>query len=254
MTENQIENGYWVWDKKNNFPPESISSPAQYKGESRLNIACTQRLDITQKEQKKLVKEWVDFLPTCKNVETLWFTTQIPQQIFNSACQLDQLVGLNIKNSSITTLDKIMRLHNLKYLRIGSSPRIESIEPLESLTALEVLVLENFKRISDFSNIKLLTNLKFLTIEGGMYTKQKVDGFDFLKELENLIYLSVAMVSTTNKNIDIIYKIKNLITLNWPFDLTKEEMKKLQSELPNLKYLPGRHDESNLTKINAASR
>src|SRR6478736_1059396 len=175
MTENQIENGYWIWDKKNNFPPENISYPTQYKGESRLNIACTQRLDITQTEQKKLVSEWIGFLPTCKSVDTLWFTTQTPQQIFDSACQLDQLVGLNIKNSSITTLDKIIKLKNLKYLRIGDSSKIESIKPIGSLTSLEVLVIENFKKISDFSNLKVLSNLKFLTIEGGMYTKQKVD-------------------------------------------------------------------------------
>jgi len=44
MTENQIENGYWIWDKKNNFPPDSISYPTQCKGEGRLNIACTQRI------------------------------------------------------------------------------------------------------------------------------------------------------------------------------------------------------------------
>ena len=249
MTENQIENGYWIWDKKNNFPPESISYPTQYKGESRLNIAYTQRMEITQTEQKKLVSEWVDFLPTCKNIETLWFTTQTPQQIFDSACQLDQLVGLNIKNSSITTLDKIIKLKNLKHLRIGDSSKIESIKPIESLTSLEVLVIENFKKISDFSNLKVLTNLKFLTIEGGMYTKQKVDSFDFLSELKNLIYLSTAMINTTNKSIDKIYTLKNLKAFNWAFDLTKDEMIKLKKELPNLKYLPHRHVESNLNKI-----
>jgi len=249
MTENQIENGYWIWDKENNFPPESISYPTQYKGESRLNIAYTQRMEITQTEQKKLVSEWVDFLPTCKNIETLWFTTQTPQQIFDSACQLDQLVGLNIKNSSITMLDKIIKLKNLKHLRIGDSSKIESIKPIESLTSLEVLVIENFKKISDFSNLKVLTNLKFLTIEGGMYTKQKVDSFDFLSELKNLIYLSTAMIDTTNKSIDNIYKLKNLKTLNWAFDLTKDEITNLRKELPNLKYLPHRNAESNLNKI-----
>lgn len=249
MKEIQIENGYWIWDKKNNFPPDSISYPTLYKGESRLNIACTQRIDLTQMEQKKLVNEWVDFLPTCKNVEILWFTTQTPQQIFDSACQLEQLVGLNIKNSSIKMLDNISKLKNLRYLRIGDSAKIESIKPFENLTPLEVLVLENFKKISDFSILKVLTNLKFLTLEGGMYTKQKVDSFEFVSELKNLVYLSTAMISTINKSIAPIYKLKNLKTLNWAFDLTKEEMAKLKNELPNLKYLPHRHVESNLSKI-----
>lgn len=251
MTENQIENGYWIWDNKNNFPPNNISYPTQYKGESRLNIACTQLTDISQTEQKRLVKNWVDFLPTCKNVETLWFTRQTSQQIFDSACRLDQLIGLNIKWSSIKSLDNITGLMNLKYLRIGDSSKIESIKPLESLTTLEVLVLENFKRISDFSSLKVLTNLKFLTIEGGMYTKQKVENFNFLGALGNLIYLSTAMISTPNKSIDQVYGLKNLKTLDWAFDLTKEEMEKLKKELPSLKYLPHRHVESNLNKIKA---
>ena len=177
MTKKQIENGFWVWDKSNNFPPDSISHPTQYKGESRLNIACTQRLELTKAEQKKLLNDWCGFLPTCKNIELLWFTTTTPQPLFDSVCLLQQLVGLNIKNSSVTSLDNISKLTNLKYLRLGDSPKIESIEPLKELINLEVLVIENFKNISDFSILRHLTNLKFLTIEGGMYTKQKVDSF-----------------------------------------------------------------------------
>jgi len=246
MTENQIENGFW------NFPPKSISSPAQYKGENRLNIACTQLANITATEQKKLIRQWIDFLPQCKSIETLWFTTHTPQQIFNSACQLDQLIGLNIKYSSIKTLDPISRLKNLQYLRIGNSAKIESIKPIESLTNLEVLGIENFSKISDFSDLRVLTNLKFLTIEGSMYSKQKVDSFDFLTGLKNLIYLSTTMISTKDKSIDTIYKLKNLKTLNWPFDLTKEEMTKLKRELPNLKHLPHRYYEANLRKIKAS--
>ena len=40
MTENQIENGFWLWDKKNGFPPDSITYPAQFRAQTKLNIAC----------------------------------------------------------------------------------------------------------------------------------------------------------------------------------------------------------------------
>ena len=249
MTENQIENGFWLWDKKNGFPPDSITYPAQFSGQTKLDIACTQRGDLTPTQQKKLIKEWADFLPSCKNIELLWFTTTTPQTIFDSACLLDNLVGLNIKNSNIKSLDNLAKLKNLKYLRIGDSSKIESIEPLLNLTSLEVLVIENFKNISDFSLLKVLTNLKFLTIEGGMYKKQAVDSFQFLADLKSLIYLSTAMINSTSKSVDVLFNLKNLQTINWAFDLTKHEMERLKQELPKLKYLPHRHVENNLNKI-----
>jgi hypothetical protein len=249
MTEKQIENGFWLWDKKKDFPPDSITYPTQFGGQTKLNIACTQHSGLIPKQQKNLIKEWTDFLPNCTSIELLWFTTTTPQAIFDSACLLDNLVGLNIKNSNIKSLANLSKLKNLKYLRIGDSPKIENIEPLKTQTNLEVLVIENFKNISDFSLLKGLTNLKFLTIEGGMYKKQKVDSFDFLADLKDLVYLSTAMISSASTSIDMVFKLKNLKTLNWAFDLTKSEMEKLKQELPNLKYLPHRNVESNLTKI-----
>jgi hypothetical protein len=204
---------------------------------------------LTPTQQKNLIKEWANFLPSCKNIELLWFTTTTPQTIFDSACLLNNLVGLNVKNSNIKSLDNLSKLKNLKYLRIGDSSKIESIEPLQNLTNLEVLVIENFKNISDLSLLKVLTNLKFLTIEGGIYKKQTVDSFQFLADLKNLVYLSTTMISSKDKSVDTLFKLEHLKTLNWAFDLTKSEMEKLKQMLPNLKYLPHRHVESNLNKI-----
>lgn len=252
MTEKQIEHGFWLWDKTNDFPPDSIAYPNEYKGQKKVNIACTQRLDMTSTEQKKLVKDWSQFLPTYKDIEMLWFTTHTTQQLFDSACKLNKLVGLNIKWSGIKSLDNISNFQDLKYLRIGSSAKIESIKPLTTLTKLEVLVIENFKKINDFSLLANLTNLKFLSIEGSMYTKQKVDSFEFITKLTNLIYFSTAMISCPDKKIDPILKLKNLITLNWSFDLSEKEMQRLKVELPNLRHLPHRYYEENMKKIKAS--
>ena len=251
MTENQIEYGFWHWDRESEFPPDHITYPAQFNGQTKLNIACTQCSDLSPTQQKHLIKEWADFLPSCKSIELLWFTTTTPQTIFESACLLDNLVGLNIKNSNIKSLDNLTKLKELKYLRIGDSSKIESIEPVQILTNLEALVIENFKKISDFSLLKALTNLKFLTIEGGMYQKQNVNSFQFLSDLQNLIYLSTAMIKSPDKSIEMIFKLKNLKTLNWSLNLTSSEIEKLKQELPYLINLPHRHFESNMNKIKA---
>ena len=254
MTEKQIEYGFWHWDKSSNFPPDSITFPDEYQGQSKVNITCTQRLKMTPNEQKKLVKSWVDFLPSCMNIEMLWFTSHTTQQLFDSVCKLENLTGLNIKWSNVKKLDNISSLKNLKYLRIGSSAQIESIDSLVNLTNLEVLVLENVKKITDFSVLGNLTSLKFLSIEGGMYTKQKVDTFEPISKLSNLIYFSTAMISCIDKRIDPILSLKNLITLNWAFDLSEKDMKRLKTELPSLKYLPHRYYEENMKKIKALGR
>lgn len=251
MTEKQIEFGFWTRDKENGFPPASITYPYEYNGENKINIACTQNLDISPTEQKKLIKEWVDFLPNCKNVEMLWFTTHTTQSIFNSVCKLENLIGLNIKWSSIKSIDKIANLKKLKYLRLGSSAQVESITPLTSLVNLKVLKIENLKKIQDFSLLSTLKSLEFLSIEGGIYSAQKVETFEPISKLNNLIYFSMVNVSCADKRINPILKLKNLVTLNWSFSISKKDMDRLKSELPKLKYFPGRYDEHNMQKIKA---
>lgn len=249
MTDKQIEHGFWFWDKANDFPPDSITYPKEYTGQTKVNIACTQILELSSTEQKKLIKEWIDFLPTCQNIEMLWFTTQTTQQLFDSVCKLKKMVGLNIKWSNIKTLHNISNLTSLKYLNIGSSSQIESITPIAGMTQLEVLRIENFKKISDFSPLSALTNLQFFSIEGGMYTKQKVDTFEPFSKLTNLIYFSAIMISCVDKRIDPILKLKKLKTINWAFDLTAKDMDRLKQELPSLNYLPHRYYQSNMDKL-----
>ena len=249
MTDKQIEHGFWFYDKANDFPPDCITYPKEYAGQTKVNIACTQLLELSAKEQKKLIEEWIDFLPTCQNIEMLWFTTQTTQQLFDSACKIKNLVGLNLKWSNIKTLENISALKKLKYLSIGSSSQIESITPLAGMTQLDVLRIENIKKITDFSPLSAISNLQFFSIEGGMYTKQKVDSFEPFSKLNNLVYFSAVMISCVDKRIDPILKLKNLKTINWAFELTTKDLERLNQELPNLKYLPHRFYKSNMDKL-----
>jgi hypothetical protein len=251
MTDKQIEYGFWHWDRENNFPPDSITYPNEYKGQRFVNIACTQLTALSVTEQKKLIKEWIDFLPSCQNIEMLWFSTLTTQQLFESVCKLENLVGLYIKWSNIKNLESLSALSNLKYLRIGSSSKIESILPLSRMIQLEVLQLESFKKISDFSPLSDLANLKFFSIEGGMYMKQKVDTFEPFSKLTNLIYFSALMINCSDKRIDTLMSLKKLKTINWPFDLKSSDMERLKDELPNLIYLPHRNVERNAEMLKA---
>ena len=85
-----------------------------------------------------------------------------------------------------------------------------------------------------------------------MYTKQKVDTFEPISKLTNLIYFSTAMINCVDKRIDPAFNLKNLLTLNWAFDITKKDMERLKTELPKLKYLPHRYYEENMKKLRAS--
>lgn len=249
ITEKQIESGFWYWDRAKGFPYDVITYPKEYTGQTNVAIVCTQLWQVPAKEQKKILKEWIEFLPTCQNIEMLWFSSHTTQNLFDSACELKNLVGFSIKWSNIKKLDNISKLTKLKHLKIGSSSQVESIMPLSKMKQLEVLYIENFKKITDYTPISDLKNLQFFSLEGGMYTKQKVDSFEPFSKLTNLIYFSSAMVSCKDKRIDPLYNLKNLKTINWPFRLSEKEMDKLKEKLPNLKYLPHRYYEHNMTMI-----
>lgn len=249
ITERQIESGFWYFDRSKGFPYDIITYPKEYTGQTRLAIACTQLWQLSATEKKKVINEWIELLPSCQNIEMLWFTTHTTQKLFDSACKLQNLIGLKIKWSNIKKLDNLSNLTKLKYLNIGSSSQVESIIPLSGMSQLEVLNIENFKKITDYTPISDLTNLQFFAIKGGMYTKQKVDSFEPFSKLTNLIYFSAVMISCIDKRIDPLFKLKNLKTINWPFDITEKEMDRLKAELPNLKYLPHRYYESNMEKI-----
>ncbi len=249
FSEEQYKYGFWRVDMKNNFPPKSITNPNEYKHSKSVNVFCTQQNNLPLSEQKKLVQEWVDFLPQCQNLEYVWFSSRVNQELFDSACKLKKLKGLHIKWSGIKKLDKISSLKDLKYLYIGTSGSIENIKPLKSLEELEAIHLEAFGKITDFSVLSNLANLKFLEIEGSMEKKQKVDSFTWVNKLDKLIFFSAAAVNLSKKDSNFIFNLKNLKTLNWPFSLSDGDIKKLEFELPKLENFPQRNQKDRMKKL-----
>lgn len=104
-------------------------------------------------------------MPELQQLRWLNLWSQVTPPVFESACQIRGLECLVIKWSNLKRLDAISELHRLKYVYIGSSTRVESIEPLTALRSLRRLDLENFKLVSDFSPLTRMTWLKSLAID-----------------------------------------------------------------------------------------
>lgn len=234
MTDKEIRNGFWYWDRENNWPPESITLFEDFNNQTKLNLNITQ-INVSATEQKRIFKKWSAEFPNLKGVKYLWFCSKVNQQMFDSVCEVENLEGLYIKWSGIKNIEKIVKLKNLKHLHIGSSSQLESIEILSQMKNLISLNLEQLNKISDFSPLSTLTNLQGLGIDGNMWATQKLDNIKPLSLLTSLKYLTLTNTSMTDKSFDPLLSLFNLERFNSSWNYSEIEFAKLK-KLPNLKF------------------
>jgi len=233
LTQRDIEQGYWYYRPDEGFPPKSIIFPNEYDGNQRLNVICTQT-DLPASRQRKLVKEWCQTFPHLESVQILWLNSKVNQELFEAVCKMKNLIGLNIKWSAIKRIDSLQKLKGLRYLNLGGSSQVESIDCLVDMKDLVWLEIDNLKKITDISPLSKLFRLRGLSLEGSMWTTQIVDSLAPIEQLTNLEYLSLANLKAKNKTLMPLFNLKKLKTLHlakwWP----KGEISTLKIELPGL--------------------
>lgn len=104
---------------------------------------------------------------------------------------MPNLVGLSVKWSRIKQITGLQYLKKLRYLRLGGSSQVESIDILGDLDGLITLELEQLNKISDFSIILKLSSLEGLGLDGRIWTAHKIDTLKPLQTLANLKYLTL---------------------------------------------------------------
>lgn len=209
FTERDIRKGFWYYRPDEHFPPMAVTRPEEYDGSPRLNVACTQT-SLGSHAQRKLVDHWCQFLPTCRNLEFLWFSSKVPADLFEAACRVPRLRGLWIKRSGIQHLDSLTRAVDLRFLHLGSSTQVKTIQPLGLLKRLEWLEVENFKKIHDISDVGKLHNLQGLAIEGSMWGTQVVEALEPLSRLRQLRHLSIANLRARDKTLAPLFDLPQL--------------------------------------------
>ncbi|HVU09141.1 MAG TPA: hypothetical protein VHG89_11425 [Verrucomicrobiae bacterium] len=233
ITDRDIKDGFWYYRPKECFPPSSIRNPADYIGLPTVSIACTQT-GLPAHQQTKLVKEWCKILPTCRGLKFVWFQTQLPQNLFDAACQIPDLEGLWIKWSSVKEITNIVKLTNLKFLRVGSSPQILKIDSLKNLKNLVWLELENIKKVSNLTVIGEMTQLQGLELGGSMWSRQIVDSLAPLANLKSLRYLSLPNLKAKDKTLSHLFTLSSLEQFNAAIWWDKNEIKQLRMRNPKL--------------------
>lgn len=200
---------YWYHRPSENWPPEAVQEPGEIRSDGRLSVWCTQT-HRNANEQRKLVARWCETLPTLKGVRHLWLGSRVPQKLFDAACRVPGLESLYIKWSGIKKLNALEHADGLRYLHIGSSTGVESIQPLGSLKSLRWLGLEKFTRIRCLDPLADLVDLEGLTVEGSEWTTQNVETLAPIGKLLNLRYLAIANLRSTDQTLSPLFTLRRL--------------------------------------------
>jgi Leucine-rich repeat (LRR) protein len=234
LTKDQIIHGFWYKDREHDWPPSSITRFEDYAPTEKLNLVITQ-LDVSSYQQGKIVDIWCQALPNFKEVKYLWFHSRVNQKMFDAACKMPNLVGLNVKWSGIKHITGLQYLKKLRYLHLGGSSQVESIDILGDLNGLITLELEQLNKISDFSIISKLSSLEGLGLDGSIWTAQKIDTLKPLQTLSNLKYLTLTNTRIQDQSLRPILALTELVRFYCSWNYPEEEFEKLKS-MSNLKY------------------
>jgi hypothetical protein len=235
LSDGEIEDGFFGHRWLSGRVPNAINDPDEYDGGIEINIVCTQ-LSISDYQQKKLVNRWCRVIPKLDQVRYLWFHSRVNQALLDAACQNLNLEGLFIKWSGIKDLSNLAYLKNLKFLHIGSSPSVGSIDVFTGMEQLIVLQFENLKNIRDLSPISTLKRLEGLGIEGSMWTTQIVESLEPLSALQNLKYVFLTNLKSLDKTLEPLSRIKTLRNIRTTYQWPKSEFQLLRDSLPELTY------------------
>jgi hypothetical protein len=224
---------FWYWRPESNFPPPAIARPEEFDGADRLNIACTQT-GLSTREQRKIVGAWSDVLPTLTGIRFLWFSSRVPQGLFESACRVADLEGLYIKWSGIDDLSDIENLLSLRYFHLGQSAHLTSIESLRNCRELRWLGLELLSQITDLEPVSRLVNLEGLSLEGSMDTTWRVATLAPIGHLTGLRYLSIANLRSTDGSLAGLLSLHHLAAFRHATWWETSELAEIRRRNPDL--------------------
>ena len=219
-TEDSFVRGYWYYRPADSFPPPPKFEISRSFSERSLCLAGVPGAPpMSDYTKRKIIAGWAEILPSLRSVEMLWIAPKVSQRLFDAIGLMPNLIGLNIKHSSIRAIAS-NSFAKLRFLQLGSSPGLTELEGLTKHKSLEWLETENLKRISDFSLLSRLTSLVGLGINGSTWTTQRIDSLAPLEGLRQLRFLSIVNARVTDKSLRPLHGLKQLQTLRralwWP--------------------------------------
>lgn len=184
-----------VWNRlaQGGRQPRSIRSPDQWAGGETLSVACTQT-ELPAREQRALVQAWCEVLPTLTGLKTLWFTSRVPQDLFDAACRIPGLEGLWLKWNGLRSIAAAEGHATLKQLHLGESASLESLDAPHRMPALRWFQVDGVRKLATLEPLRGLEGLEGLGFTGGDGKGLEVPSFEPLSALTGLRWLHLGAV------------------------------------------------------------
>jgi hypothetical protein len=112
--------------------------------------------------------------------------------------------------------------------------KVTDFTPLLEIRALTKLFMENAKHMDNLAFLSNAHNLVALGIEGGMYTKQKIESLQPLSGLGKLEALFMTSVQLKDINLDYLSSVPNLKYLGSARFAPESSFISLRNLMPNL--------------------
>lgn len=168
-----------------------------------------QEKELSYSNLKKLRTEWLKVLPKLEKLKYLYIGHQVSQEYFEAICKIPNLKGLWIKTSQIKDFSHIGNLKNLEQLNFGGSLSITNLNGIQNLTNLKYCVLDKFFGLENLNELSDLKTLEKLHLFGGIDGKKlNIKSIEPLSELKNLKELALDI--KTNLDIKPILKLRQL--------------------------------------------
>lgn len=220
------------WNLHRDDAPAALRSPDDYDGAPDLAIRCTQ-LDLPAAQQRRLVARWVQALPSMHGVRRLWFTTRVPQDLFDAACSLQGLEDLWIHWSGIRSLQALAGLPQLRRFWLGASASVETLAPIAGLTRLQWLSLNGMGKIPDLEPLAGLSDLQGLFVAGNESKPLQLPSLAPLASLQALRWLQLGALRVTADGLQPLAALQGLAYLGLPNHFSTEAFAWLSVRLPH---------------------
>jgi hypothetical protein len=194
----------WAREPQRSLSWAMLATPDDYQGEERVRVAASNTT------RERIVERWSAQLPTLKGIRWLELPSRAPQSLLEAACMLPSLEALRVPANKITDLGVLENCKSLRYLQVGTSSSITSIEPLAKLIWLNWLQLDNIECARNLAPLESLVGLIGLGFTGAEFKGFTVDSFQPLRYLENLEWLHLGAVHAADISLEPLAALRKL--------------------------------------------
>jgi Leucine-rich repeat (LRR) protein len=159
---------------------------------------------------------------------------QVNQEFLNEISQLTNLEYLELETVTAQTIGKLAVLPKLRFLKIQGARNAVDFAVLLDIVTLQKLFIETAKHLKSIDFISNAHQLVVLGIDGGMYTKQKLESVRAISGLKNLRALYLTSVQLVDKNLDYLSTNPKLTYLRCARFAPKSSFDSLKDLMPNI--------------------